>query len=85
MNHYAKYTKNQLTSSMELCGKTKKQNKIKTERCETGFSPPVKYFTDGSKAVLLLWIFHVFFCLCVCFAFVHDCLYVLCGHLLRKG
>ena len=38
---------------------------------ETGLSPPVKYFTDRSKAVLLLWIFYVFFsvlcllCLCV--------------------
>ena len=31
---------------------------------ETGLSPPVKYFTDRSKAVLLLWIFNVFlFCL----------------------
>ena len=28
-----------------------------------GFSPPVKYFTDRSKGVLLLWIFYVFFCL----------------------
>ena len=28
-----------------------------------GLSPPVKYFTDCSKAVLLLWIFYVFFCL----------------------
>ena len=26
-------------------------------------SPPVKYFTDRSKAVLLLWIFNVLFCL----------------------
>ena len=29
--------------------------------CETGLSPPVKYFTDSSKAALLLWIFYVFF------------------------
>ena len=33
-----------------------------------GLSPPVKYFTDRSKAVLLLWIFY--FCvlclLCLC-------------------
>ena len=29
----------------------------------TGLSPPVKYFTDRYKAVLLLWIFYVFFCL----------------------
>ena len=28
-----------------------------------GLSPPVKYFTDRSKAVLLLWIISVFFCL----------------------
>ena len=32
-------------------------------RRETGLSPPVKYFTDRSKAVLLLWIFYVCFCL----------------------
>ena len=32
-------------------------------RRETGSSPPVKYFTDHSKAVLLLWFFYVFFCL----------------------
>ena len=39
-------------------------------RRETGLSPPVKYFTDRSKAVLLLWIFYVFFSvlclLCLC-------------------
>ena len=29
-------------------------------RRETGLSPPVKYFTDRFKAVLLLWIFYVF-------------------------
>ena len=28
-------------------------------RCETGLSPKVKYFTDRSKAVFLLWIIHV--------------------------
>ena len=27
--------------------------------------PPVKYFTDRSKAVLLLWIFYVFSVLCL--------------------
>ena len=31
----------------------------------TGLSPPVKYFTDNSKAVLLLWIFYVFSVLCL--------------------
>ena len=35
---------------------------------ETGLSPPVKYFTDRSKAVLLLWIFYVFFLFCLVFA-----------------
>ena len=40
-------------------------------RLETSLSPPVKYFTDRSKAVLLLWIFCVFsvlclLCLCAC-------------------
>ena len=34
-------------------------------RCETGLSPPVKYFTDPSKALLLLWIFYVFSVLCL--------------------
>ena len=37
------------------------QNKGRGWRCETGLSPPIKYFTDRSKAVLLLWIFY-FFC-----------------------
>ena len=38
------------------------QNKGRGWRCETGLSPPVKYFTDRSKAVLLLWTF-IFVCL----------------------
>ena len=33
--------------------------------CKTGLSPPVKYFTYRSKAVLLLWIFNVFSVLCL--------------------
>ena len=40
---------------------------VRLARRETGFSPPVKYFTDRSKAVLLLWIIHglsVLFLLC---------------------
>ena len=41
---------------------------------ETGLSPPVKYFTDHSKAVLLLWIFYVFVLSCICYVFVHVCL-----------
>ena len=46
-------------------------------------SPPVKYFIDRSKVVLLLWIFYVSLS-CVCYALVHVCLYVPCGHLLGK-
>ena len=38
-----------------------------------------------SKAVLLLWIFYVFFLSCGCYAFVRVCLYVPCGQLLGKG
>ena len=48
---------------------------------ETGLSPPVKYFTDRSKAVLLLWIFYVLFCLVfvmsLC-ASVYMCFVVTC-------
>ena len=36
-------------------------------------------------AGLLLWIFYVFVLSCVCYVFVHVCLYVLCGHLLGKS
>ena len=35
--------------------------------------PPVKYFTDRSKAVLLLWIFYVFVLSYVCYVFVCVC------------
>ena len=49
-----------------------------------GLNPPVIYFTDHSKAVLLLWIFSVFLS-CVCYPLVRVCLYVPCGHLLGKG
>ena len=45
----------------------------------------MKYFTDRSKAVLLLWIFDVFVLSCVCCAFVRVCLCVLCGRLLGGG
>ena len=44
-------------------------------------SPPVKYFTDRSKAVLLLWIFYVFVLSCVCYvlcASVYMCFLVTC-------
>ena len=49
--------------------------------CKQFGRPPVKYFTDRSKAVLLLCFFLSF----VCYAFVHVCLCVPCGHLLGKG
>ena len=43
--------------------------RVRLARCETCLSPPVKFFTDRSKAVLLLWIFYVFSVLrllCIC-------------------
>ena len=40
----------------------------------TCLSPPVKYFTDRSKAVLLLWIFYVFSVLCL--LFLCPCLFI---------
>ena len=52
---------------------------------KTGLSPPVKYFTDRSKAVLLLWIFYVLVLSDVCYVFVRVCLYVLWGLLPGKG
>ena len=54
-------------------------------KCEVGtdLSPPVKYFTDHSKAVLLFLIF-MFFLFCLCYAFVRVCLFLPCGHLLGK-
>ena len=48
------------------------------------FSPPVKYFNDRSKAVLLLWFIYVISVL-FCYAFLHVCLLMPCGHLLGKG
>ena len=54
---------------------------MRLARSEMGLSPPVKYFTDRSRAVLL-WIFYVFFCLVfamplcvsVCMCLVVTCL-----------
>ena len=52
--------------------------------CETGLSPPVKYFfNDSSKAVLLLWIICFIYALCLSFCCV--CSFLPCGHLLGKG
>ena len=47
-------------------------------------SPPVKYFTDRSKAVLLLWIIYAISAV-FCYAFVLACLLIPCGHLLGKS
>ena len=50
-------------------------------KLKTGLSPPVKYFNDRSKAVLLLWIFYVFVQSCVCYvlcASVYMCFLVTC-------
>ena len=56
--------------------------KFKYKQCIKCFlSPPVKYFTDRSKAVLLLWIFYVFVLSCVCYvlcASVFMCFVVTC-------
>ena len=41
------------------------------------------FFTDHSKAVLLLWIIYVF--VLFCYALMHVCLLMPCGHLLGKG
>ena len=46
-------------------------------------SPSVKYFTDRSKAVLLLWIICIFWVLC--FSSFRICSLLPCGHLLGKG
>ena len=53
---------------------------IKIRIVPTGLSPPVKYFTDRSKAAPLLWIFYVFclvFAMPVCVS-VYMCLAVTC-------
>ena len=44
-------------------------------------SPPIRYFTDRSKALVLLWIFYVFFCLVFAmhlYASAYMCLVVTC-------
>ena len=48
------------------------------------FKPSRKYLTDRSKAVLLLWIIYVISVL-FCYAFMHFCLLMPCGHLLGNG
>ena len=52
-------------------------------RCEIGLFPRVKYFSDRSKGVLLLWIICAF---CVlCFSCFCVCSLLPCGYLLGKG
>ena len=42
--------------------------RVRLARCGAGLHPPVKYFTDHSKAILLLWIICVIYALCLsCF------------------
>ena len=58
------------------------QNRGRGWRCETGLNPPVKYFTDGSKAVLLYGPF--VFCV-LCFSCFRVDSLLPCGHMLGKG
>ena len=53
--------------------------RVRLARHKTGLSRPVKYFTDRTKAVLLLWIFYVFFVFAMplCTS-VYMCLVVTC-------
>ena len=54
-------------------------NEFKHATIITSFSPPVKYFADRSKAVLLLWVICVFVSrVSHAFASVHCCLVVTC-------
>ena len=57
------------------------QNQGRGLRRETGLGPPMKYFTDSSIAVPLLWIFYVFFSLVFAMPLcpsVYMCLVVTC-------
>ena len=54
-----------------------------TSELRVRLSPPVKYFTDRSKAVFLLWIFSFMFLFCLVFAMslcasVYMCFVVTC-------
>ena len=56
------------------------KKKLEKEATRNGLKY-LKYFTDRSKAVLLLWIFYVFVLSCVCFvlcACVYMCFVVTC-------
>ena len=58
--------------------------RMRLAHTEPSLSPLVKYLTDLSKAVLFLWIIYVISVL-FCYAFMHICLLMPCGHLLGKG
>ena len=65
-----------------LCVLIRFELRVRLARLETGLSPLVKYFTDRSKAILLSWIFYVFFCLVFAMplcASVCMCLVVTCS------
>ena len=52
-------------------------------KVSNGLSPPIEYFTDHSKVLLLLWINAVIFVLCLlCF---RVCSMLPCSHLKGKG
>ena len=47
---------------------------VRFRRRETGLSPPLKYFADRSKAVLLLWIIKYFYLVFVMLSYARVCL-----------
>ena len=64
-----------------LCVLVRVRAGVKLVRRWAGLGPPVKYFTDRSRAVLLLWIICVFFCLVFAmplYASVYMCHVVTC-------
>ena len=60
----------------QISTKSTSELRVRLARRYTGLSPLVRYFTDRSKAVLLLWIFYVFVLSYVCYVFVRVCLFV---------
>ena len=61
---------------------------MRLAHCETSLSPPVKYFTDRSKAVVRLWIIYVIsvlFLLCFRVRLFIDALWSLLGKGLTSG
>ena len=68
------------SSNLNIC---LQQNGHQIWHRETGLSPPVKYFTDCSKAVLLLWIICVIYVLCLSYFCICSLLHF--NHLLWNG